>query len=74
MRLLSWAAWLVDIHVFDHMVNCKHMDGISQLFGLLCNILCSIKQTNLDKLNQLERCVEGEINVIINVPEKFEDE
>ena len=64
------------LHVFDRMVNCKHMDEINQLFGLLCYILCSKKQTSVyfDKLNQLEKCVKGEINVSINVPEEFEDE
>ena len=38
------------------MVNCKQMDEIHHLFGLLCYILCCKKQTNVyfNKLNESE--------------------
>ena len=29
------------LHVFGHMVNCRQMNEINQLFGLVCYILCS---------------------------------
>ena len=35
------------LHAFSHMVNCRHMNEINQLFGLVCYILCSKKQTSV---------------------------
>ena len=57
------------MHVFGRMVNCRQMNEINQLFGLICYILCSKKQTsdiillNYHKLNQLEECIKAETNV-----------
>ena len=64
------------LHVFGRMVNCRHMNEINQLFGLVCYILCSKKQTSFycNKLNQLEECITAEIIVGNDVPNEFEDD
>ena len=64
------------LHVFGRMVNCRQMNEINQLFGLICYILCSKKQTSVycHKLNQLEECIKSEIIVSNDVPNEFEDE
>ena len=64
------------LHVFGRMVNCRQMNEINQIFGLVCYILCSKKQTSVyyNKINQLEECIKAEINVSNDVPNEFEDE
>ena len=49
----------IKLHVFGRMVNCRQMNEINQLFGLICYILCSKKQTSgyCHKLNQLEEFI-----------------
>ena len=64
------------LHVIGRKANCKDMDEMNQLIGLLCYILCPKKQKSVyfDKLYQLKRCVKSENNVSVNVPEEFEGE
>ena len=64
------------LHVFGRMVNCRQMNKINLLFGLVCYILCIKKQTSVyyNKLNQLEECIKAEINVSNDVPNESEDE
>ena len=58
------------------MVKCKQIDEINQIFGLLCYVLCRKKQTSAycNMLNQLEKCVKGDITVSSNAAEELEDE
>ena len=61
------------MHVFGRRFNCRQVNEINKLFGLVCYILCSKKQTSVyyKKLNQLEECIKAEINVSNDVPNKF---
>ena len=61
---------------FGRMVNCRQLNEINQLFGLVCYILCSKKQTSVycNKLNQLEEFITAEIIVSNDVPNEFEDD
>ena len=56
---LEKAIKTIILHVFGRMVNCRQRNEINQLFGLICYILYSKKQTSVycHKLNQLEECI-----------------